>query len=520
MPPLTLTLLLLPHLALLNTFWHFSDLHLDLSYAVGSKASNLCHSPTQPDKEEDETGAGAAGAYGCDSPPLLALSSLEAMARLQPNVSLILWTGDSSPHWRASPPEQKYIANITNLVFSRLSQLFPGVPVVAAVGNHDISPPDQWPVGGPAYASLWDQGGFSSHIPSNQQDSFLRCGFYSTRAAGLDFLVLNTNFYLRDHEVEGDDPCGQLKWLEERLVEAEQRGGEGKVYIVGHVPPGGQSWGSPQATVKELHARFLRLLIRFSHLLAGQLYGHTHSDSFRLIRSETGKPVGLSLVQGSVSPITGCNPSVRLYSYTDQCGLEDFVQFFLDLHQVNVVQNISAVELGTRWKLLYRASESYGLKDLSPSSFDAFWTKLRSKENGSGLFDQYQLNSMAGKIGLDCDDDCWRKTVCTAGFTNATRLKSCLANLRIDSGRILESPSLALAAFLLLLLLLTSGFCWMRAHGHNPDDHDEQVLLQEQQVNLHQDLQFEPPTFVVTSYGSGDDAEIDFESRPPPLLAS
>ena len=60
----------------------------------------------------------------------------------------------------------------------------------------------------------------------------------------------------------------------------------------------------------------------------------------------------------------------------------------------------------------------------------------------------------------------------------------------------------------------------MRAHGHNPDDHDEQVLLQEQQVNLHQDLQFEPPTFVVTSYGSGDDAEIDFESRPPPLLAS
>ena len=181
------------------------------------------------------------------------------------------------------------------------------------------------------------------------------------------------------------------------------------------------------------------------------------------------------------------------------------------------------MELGTRWKLLYRASESYGLNDLSPSSFEAFWMKLGNKESGSGLFNQYQLNSMAGRGGVDCGDDCWRKAICTAGYTNASRLKSCLVNLRrqrIDSGRIFESPSLALAAFLLLLLLLTSGFCWMRAHGHNPADQDEQVLLQEQQVNLHQDLQFEPPTFVVTSYGSGDDAEIDSESRPPAPLAS
>jgi len=55
----------------------------------------------------------------------------------------------------------------------------------------------------------------------------------------LNFLVLNTNIYQRDNEVEGDDPCGQLTWLEGKLVEAEQR--EGKVYIVGHIPPGGQS---------------------------------------------------------------------------------------------------------------------------------------------------------------------------------------------------------------------------------------------------------------------------------------
>ena len=56
-----------------GTFWHFSDLHLEFSYTVGSNSSNLCHIPTSgdaPDNEEDGSGAGAAGAYGCDSPPV------------------------------------------------------------------------------------------------------------------------------------------------------------------------------------------------------------------------------------------------------------------------------------------------------------------------------------------------------------------------------------------------------------------------------------------------------------------
>ena len=512
-------LLLLPALAVGTTFWHFSDLHLDFLYSVGGNASNLCHAFAGGElkKEKDGSSVGAAGVYGCDSPPLLALSSLEAMAALQPNVSLILWTGDSAPHWRASPPDQDYIANVTSLVFTRLSELFPGVPVVPAVGNHDISPPDQWPEGGPAYASLWGPGGFSNQVPSGEKDSFLSCGFYSTVAAGLNFLVLNTNLYLRDHEVGGNDPCGQLKWLEERLVETEQRV-DGKVFIVGHVPPGGQSWTSPNDTVKELHERFLRLLVRFSDVIVGQLYGHTHTDSFRLIRSEKGKPVGLSLLQGSVSPITGCNPSLRLYSCNSQKNkLVDFDQYFIDLEQIDVVPNISAVELAKRWKLLYRASESYRLKDLSPASLEGLWLKLRKKD--TGLFKQYQINSVAGRQGLDCDNDCWKKSVCMAGFTNDTQIENCFATLSDGSqvrGGILESPTPALAAFLLLIVLLTAGFCWMRACAGGPgDDQDEQVLLQEQQRNLRQDLQLEPATFVVTSYGSDAESGSDINQSPP-----
>ena len=414
-----------------SAFWHFSDLHIEFLYTVGSNASNLCQGPASGDVQdkEDGSGVGAAGAYGCDSPPVLALSSLEAMSRLQPNVSLILWTGDSGPHRRASSPGQEYIGQATSLVFSRLSQLFSRVPVVAALGNHDISPPNQWPVGGPVYASLWGPGGFSSHIPSGQRDSFLHCGFYSTTAAGLNFLVLNTNIYRKDKQVEGNDPCGQLRWLEAQLVEAEQS--ESKVYIVGHIPP--SSWSTPRDTVEEIHARFLRLLIRFSNVVAAQLYGHKHIDSFRLLRSEEGRSVGFGLVQGSVSPLFGNNPSVRLYSYNNHSGLEDYAHYFLDLQQVQAVRNISAAELGARWKLLYRASESYGLKNLSPSSLEAFWVKLRT--NKDGLFNQYQLNSRAGRGKGKCEEDCWRKTLCNAGYTNTTQLSNCLATLRPDSER-------------------------------------------------------------------------------------
>ena len=84
-------------------------------------------------------------------------------------------------------------------------------------------------------------------------------------------------------------------------------------------------------------------------MVVAQFYGHKHTDSFRLIRSEEGKSVGFGLVQGSVSPLIGSNPSVRLYSYSNASGLEDFVQYFLDLQQVHAVRNISAVELGTSY---------------------------------------------------------------------------------------------------------------------------------------------------------------------------
>ena len=155
---------------LAGTFWHVSDLHMDFLYSKGGDVSDWCHKNNS--EEEVASGAGLAGEYSCDSPQALVLSALKAMHKFQPKPDFIVWTGDSAPHWKKpAPPNDTYIMNVTKSVFRQLDNLFQGVPVVAALGNHDASPPDQFPVANTGenktneyYTALWQQGAFGDHI--------------------------------------------------------------------------------------------------------------------------------------------------------------------------------------------------------------------------------------------------------------------------------------------------------------------------------------------------------------------
>ena len=152
-------------------FWHISDLHLDYFYSEGGDVLNWCHERTGVN-QTSEPGAGPAGEYSCDSPEVLVFSALEAMQKFQPKPDFIVWTGDSAPHWRdPAPPQDKYIMNVTKRVFRLIDNLFPGVPVVPALGNHDASPPDQFPISSEGenktsqyYTDLWQKGAFGDHI--------------------------------------------------------------------------------------------------------------------------------------------------------------------------------------------------------------------------------------------------------------------------------------------------------------------------------------------------------------------
>lgn len=68
-----------------------------------------------------------------------------------------------------------------------------------------------------------------------------------------------------------------MSWLETQFTKAEQA--NEKILLVGHIAPAvGSRW--PEWKLK----RFYDLIKKHPNRVIGQLYGHSHSDSVRLLK--------------------------------------------------------------------------------------------------------------------------------------------------------------------------------------------------------------------------------------------
>ena len=465
-------------------FWHISDLHLDYEYEAGGDITAFCH---HTNNSYDQS-VGPAGNYSCDSPLLLVESALQAMARHEDSPDFIVWTGDSAPHWREpQPPGEKYITNVTKFVFSKLDQMFPGVPVVPALGNHDMSPPDQFPISvlndshPQYYQTLWSDGAFGEHINTSQsEETFLKCGYYSKTIllSGLKmtFLVLNTNIYYSDfmNDADDEDPCGQLSWLERSLKEADND--TEKVFIVAHVPPGSferspgkLNFNTPNNTFEEINKKYMEIVTRpgLSRKISAHLYGHLHTDTFRIFLdgATRSQPVGVAFMAGSVTPvlwvkkIVGVNPTIRLMEYNDDNGiLLDYSTYFLDLKS-QIVQEKSndTDETGSgrtnakflnssiskrsdgekdingnesvydlHWEQLYSARQTYQLQDISAESMFEAYKKMVHQEGD--IFSQYYKFNTGNNVIGNCDKSCRKNQLCAISNLVLKDLSKCLSN--------------------------------------------------------------------------------------------
>ena len=70
-----------------------------------------------------------------------------------------------------------------------------------------------------------------------------------------------------------------LKWIEEELKESESI--NQFVYIIGHI--------SPKSAMNEWSMRFNALTDRYSYIIRGQFYGHSHTDHTGFFPSITNK---------------------------------------------------------------------------------------------------------------------------------------------------------------------------------------------------------------------------------------
>ena len=88
--------------------------------------------------------------------------------------------------------------------------------------------------------------------------------------------------------VAGEDPCGQLTWLNDTL---NTGAADEQVIIVAHVPPGSferdpgmLNFNSPNNTAADINKKFVQIVTDpvNSDKIVAHLYGHLHTDTFRL----------------------------------------------------------------------------------------------------------------------------------------------------------------------------------------------------------------------------------------------
>jgi hypothetical protein len=67
-----------------------------------------------------------------------------------------------------------------------------------------------------------------------------------------------------------------------------------QVYIIAHVPVGYLPYATDTPAIRQYYnEKLLDIFRRYSSVIAGQFYGHTHRDSLMVLSDKNGKECGL-----------------------------------------------------------------------------------------------------------------------------------------------------------------------------------------------------------------------------------
>jgi len=82
--------------------------------------------------------------------------------------------------------------------------------------------------------------------------------------------------------------------------------------------------------------------------------------------------------------------------------------------------------LSTQWELLYQASTSFSVPDLSPPSMFSALQVMVSDGNTSPVFMSYYQHNTGGHLVEECNLTCWREQLCTVSNLVMEELHTCL----------------------------------------------------------------------------------------------
>lgn len=349
----------------------------------------------------------------------------EVTERSKPD--FILMTGDFLSHDftafyfnRSGLPQQlltvdqhnDFVRQTMAYVAMSVSARFPGVPVIAALGNNDAFCGD-YDVRGNSGFLASTQTTFQKYFLTDLSDDFQKLGgCYSTKIPQTNhkLIILNSIPFLQEYpalKYVGASPlqkssCESLRpvelidedeWLRNE-VNALNSGN--KAWIACHVPPGincydgRQYWNSQREELGKLS--FINQFVSFYRSqhqhLAGILAGHSHMAEFKLINDQQGKPQSSVLMAPSIARNHGNNASFRLMKFDRKTLLvKDYVTHWID-----------ASSSPPKWAAPFSFTTTYQQPDVSPSSLSTVYQRMNSGDRGTidQYFSDYSTRNGAG----------------------------------------------------------------------------------------------------------------------------
>jgi sphingomyelin phosphodiesterase acid-like 3 len=306
-------------------------------------------------------------------------------------------------------------------------------------------------------------------------------------SGNLIVLSLNTVLYSNNYAPEAiyvDDPGKQFLWMRKMMNYARER--QCQVIVVGHIPPCIGSFRHNQFWKDEYVKTYYDLVEEYDDVVIAQLYGHLHSDEFRVgdrsmshMNSETNTDMIPSLrspmlLGPSVTPLHGNFPAFRLVKYGSVGGNRRYNKGrfqLLDYHSYSLS--------GENWTQLYAFSEVYSsiyrqdegltsdtMRSIAQSMDD---TILLRKTPLLSTFRSFVLSGAVGEsqhagLGVDCSEECKDEWLCTLKSATRSGYDSCLVSRRGSRQKATNIIGISLAAVVAVVFVITLAIRRRRAH--------------------------------------------------------
>ncbi|CAH1175864.1 unnamed protein product [Phaedon cochleariae] len=392
---------------------HLSDFHITPDYEIGGISN--CGYPTCCKKglgnPIGSKPAGVWGDYECDVPPWMFGTTLDHIKYAHKDIDIVYFTGDIIDHtvWQASKEQNSRLIYYT---YKALYETFPNIPVFAVIGNHEAAPLNAFaPPDAPVNESLSTQWLYTlmskawrPWLPPDALKTVKRQGYYAhsvnkkLKIIGLNNNVCyNLNWWLLYNTAYLSE---QLKFLSDELLKSEQN--EQFVHILAHVPVGNEE------CIEPWEENYNAIVERFSHIIQGQFYGHTHTDELKIFYKNYSEPINVGYNGGSLTPYTKFNPNYKVMTVDpDSYEVIDVETYIFNLTEANQHSNLTP-----NWLKMYSMQEAYGLNKLSPQNFDQLVDDIFEDENLADLYWRFYVRFGDPSLEDGCDRKCKKDLIC------------------------------------------------------------------------------------------------------------